>query len=62
MAEIVNITSINPFTFEAQSYSSQDEALITSIDVLEKPNLKMDDFSFVGWVISKKERSLIVFS
>ena len=33
MAEIVNITSINPFTFEAQSYSSQDEALITSIDV-----------------------------
>ena len=31
--------------------------LITSIDVLEKPNLKMDDFSFVGWVISKKNEA-----
>lgn len=33
MAEIVNITSINPFTFEEQAYSFQDEALITSIDI-----------------------------
>jgi len=33
MAELVNITSIDPNTFEAQSYSTQDESLITSINV-----------------------------
>ncbi len=33
MAEIVNTISINPYTFEAQAYSSQDESLITSVDV-----------------------------
>lgn len=33
MAELVNITSIDPNTFESQSYSSQDESLITSINV-----------------------------
>ena len=33
MAELVNITSIDPNTFEAQSYSIQDESLITSINI-----------------------------
>jgi hypothetical protein len=33
MAEIVNITPINPFTFELQEYSNSDSSLITSFNV-----------------------------
>ena len=33
MAEIVNITPINPFTFELQEYSNSDSSLITSFNI-----------------------------
>ena len=33
MAVVVNITSINPFTFELQEYSASDNSLITSFNI-----------------------------
>jgi len=33
MAEVVNITPINPFTFELQEYSTSDNSLINSFNI-----------------------------
>ena len=43
MAEIINISPINPITFEFQDYSSSDTSLITSIETPSVFNSKTDN-------------------
>ena len=38
MSKIVNIQSINPVTFEYQTYSPQDESLISSFEITNNFN------------------------
>ena len=46
MAEIINISPINPITFEFQDYSSSDTSLITSIETPSVFNSKTDNVEF----------------
>jgi hypothetical protein len=42
MAEVVNITPINPFTFELQEYSTSDSSLINSFNIDTTFNAQTD--------------------
>jgi hypothetical protein len=42
MAEVVNITPINPFTFELQEYSTSDNSLINSFNIDTTFNAQTD--------------------
>ena len=46
MAEIINITPLNPTTFEFQEYSLEDNSLITSLEVETSFNSQTDKIEY----------------
>ena len=46
MAEIINISSINPITFEFQEYSTSDTSLITFLETQSSFNPQTDTVEF----------------
>ena len=50
MAEIINITPLNPTTFEFQEYSLEDNSLITSLEVETSFNSQTDKIEYFIYI------------
>ena len=53
MADIINIQEINPITFEYQEYSTQDQSLISSIDINTQFNPSQDYIEYFIYDINE---------